>query len=192
MVDVQITRNNDIFKYDPAVDNYSDGDIFKKVGGAGTPAISSGKLRLNAVEIISMESFKNAALVINMLIPTAPTAGDSRTWGFKSYNDGDLGRCEFVISGVNFTANVYDRAGTLIAAKVINWNAAWTNTAARYRINISESNVFFSVNDVVVARFQDGVGREITAGVKLRKLPVEIHINNVNADNVDVTSVAVV
>lgn len=192
MVDVQITRNNDIFKYDPAVDGYSDGDLFKKVEGAGTPAISSGKLRLNAVGIISMESFKNCGLSINMLIPTAPTAGDSRVWGFKSYNDGDMGRCEFVIADAAFTAKVYDRAGTLIGSKTINWNSDWTNTAARYRINISESNVFFYINDVAVARFQDGIGREITAGVKLRKFPVEIHINNANSDNVDITSISVV
>lgn len=190
MTDVQITREGKIFKYSPLVDGYSNGDIFKTL--TGTPAISSNLLRLNADEIGSLESFRNASLEIYATIPAVPTAGDVRALGFKSLDNGNLGRCEFEVNDAVFSAVVYDAGGTLIERRTINWSSAWTALPARYRVTTFETGVVFAINDTIVARYDRAEDKEIISSDKLSKQPLEIHVSNSNADNLDVTSISVV
>jgi len=184
-MDVQITRSNDIWKYSPLTDGYSDGDFFGTI--SGTPAIASNKLRLNAAEIASISSFKNASVEMLLTIPVVPTAGDVRIFGWKAMDDGDLGRAEFEVTDDEFFASVYEPDGTLIASKPIPWDSDWTADIARYRISMSENNIFFAINNVIVARFENT--KEITADVALVKKPLEIHVSNENSDNLDITSI---
>jgi len=186
-MDTQITRSNEIWFYDPQVDGYSDGDIFKTL--SGTPTISSNLLRINAAQIISLSSFRNSNLEFYLTIPTAPVAGDDKTFGFYNINDGNIGRVEFDITEAVFSAIVYDNEGTEIDTKVIDWDTDWTATATVYRISISENNIFFAIGDTIVAKFENG--KDITAGTKLSKRPIAIHVANADADNVDITSITV-
>jgi len=185
-MDVQITRSNDIWQYDPSIDGYTDDTVFKTI--SGTPAISAGKLRLSNAEIISKSAFRNSNLEINMTIPTAPTAGDVRQFGFKLYNDGLDGRTEFDIADTVFSAKLYDRDGTIISAKVINWSSAWTAAEAKYGISVSETNVFFKINNTIVAKFE--YSKDLTTKY-ITKNPLSIHFDNNLVDNLDITSISV-
>lgn len=176
-MDVKITRSNDIWSFDPQVGGY-DETLWKTI--TGTPAIAGTILRLTSAEIISYQVFKNLSVEFAVTVPTAPATGDSKAWGLKNYSKGNKARAEFDITDAVFTAKVYDESGTVIASKTITWDATWTAAEARYRISISERNVFFAVDDTIVARFED---------VNVAKSPVSLHIVNADADNLDVGAV---
>jgi len=168
---VNIDRNSNIFLYDVKTNGY-DTNIWNTI--SGVPSVASGKLVLNNAEVNSFAAFTKCSIEFLMTIPTAPTLGDSRAWGLKTYNYGNKGRIEFDITDTNFTAKVYDDSGTIIESIPITWDTNWTNTEARFRISFSERNVFFSVNDVIVARFQE---------VNVTENPLALHIINGTADN---------
>jgi hypothetical protein len=168
---VNIDRNSNIFLYDVKTSGY-DTNIWNTI--SGTPTVATGKLKLNTAEINSFAAFTKCSVEFLMTIPTAPTSGDSRSWGLKVYNYGNKGRIEFNITDTNFTAKVYDDSGTLIDSIPITWDSNWTNIEARFRITFSERNVFFSINDVIVARFQE---------VDVTENPLALHIINSVADD---------
>lgn len=177
-MNVQIVRNNEIFLYDAQIHGY-DTSIIKAL--AGTPAISSNKLRLNAAEITTYSFFRNASVQFAMTIPTAPTSGDVREFGFNNPSAGNNARVEFVISGTTVTAVAYDATGTLIASVPITWNSAWTNTETRYRISLTERMAVFAVNDTIVATIEGA----------MPKVPMFVHLEQDNADNLDLAQIAV-
>ena len=177
-MDVVITRSNDVFLFDAKVSGY-DTAVWKTI--SGTPAVVSNKIQINAAEINSHYAFRNVNLEFLLTIQTAPTAGDERQFGLKSANFGNKSALIFYISGANFSARAYDEAGNLIASYVINWDSNWTNTESRFRISTSERNVFFSINDTIVAKFED---------VLLTKLPLSVNILNTNADDLLLSSVS--
>lgn len=178
-MDVQITRSNEIFLYDVQVHGY-DTNIIKAL--TGTPTVASNKLRLNAAEICTFAFFRNATVEFLLTIPAVPTASDVRAWGLKDANSGNKSRVEFDITGTAFTAKAYDEAGTIIESVTINWSSAWTATETRFKIKLSERNVFFLVGDTIVARIENEA---------MTKIPLFAHVINSNADNVDLASIAV-
>lgn len=180
-MDVNVRRSNELWQYDPSVDGFTSGSIL--FTAAGAPAISGGKLRLNAAEVVSLAAFRNSSLDMAINVPTAPTAGDARSFGLEMNGGANKCRMKFDISGTVFSASVYNANGTLIGTKTINWSSAWTATEAIYRISFSERNVFFTVNDVIVASFLDQ--QELLASVTLGKQPVSVFLKNENADNMD-------
>lgn len=186
-MDVQITRSNEFWQYDPIVDEYTSGDLLKTISGA--PAISGSVLRINSAEVASLNTFKNGASEFDLIIPTAPAAGDDKEFGLKLVAGGNRGKYMFDITDAVFSAKIYDETGTLISSKTITWATAWTAASAIYAIKFSESNVFFTVNGTVVAKFENG--HEIIASTSLSKLPLAVYVDNNDADNVDIKSISV-
>ena len=183
-MDVNIVRSGQIFQYNPATEGYSANDVFTPL--TGTPTISSDKLRLNAAEVLTYDKrFQFGNLEFLLTIPAAPTAGDVRSFGFK--NNDNKGMMVFDITGAVFSAKVYDSKGTLIATKTINWDSDWTAAEAQYRIAWNNRNIYFLVDDVFVARFDEGFDKDIVAEDIMGSQPMGIYINNGNADNVDVS-----
>lgn len=182
-MDVSIVRSGDIWQYNPAVEGYSADDVFHPLTGA--PAISSGKLRLNADEIITYDKkFQYGNLEFLITIPVAPTAGDVRQFGFK--NNDDKGLMVFDFTGAVFSAKVYDAGGTLIATKTIPWDTDWTATEARYRIAWNNRNIYFIIDDTIVARFDEGFDKDVVPADIMNSQPMGIYLINSNADNMDV------
>lgn len=188
MTDVQITRSNDSWKFDPAADGYSDGAIFKTLSGA--PSIVSENLVLNAAKIISLNGFKNGSVEMRLTVPTAPANGDSKYFGF-AHNDNNalIGAYLFDITDNVLSAKIYDSVGTEILSKTINWSASWTNTLSTYRISISERNVYFAINDTIVARFEDS--RDFDDGHISFRGPRCVKISNADTDNLLVSLITV-
>lgn len=181
-MDVRVIRKGDIWQYNPAIRDYTDDDVFHAI--SGTPAISSNKLRLSGDEVITYDSvFQFGSLEFYFTIPTAPATGDVRQFGFK--NNGDCGKMIFDVTDAVFSAKVYDSAGTLIDTKTIEWDSDWTAAEARYTITWNERSIFFLVNDVIVARFEDGA--DIEDSDNLNRLPLAGYIKNTNVDNMDLS-----
>jgi len=161
MVDVNIVRTGGSFLYDAYRDQY-DTNIIQDLSGA--PAAAGNKLLVSAADICT-------------------------------YVAGSVANLEMLISiditDAVFTAKVYNLAGTAtIFNQVINWSAAWTATETKYRISVSENMVIFSIEDVIVARFnQQELGN--TANTKtILKSPLPIRITNNNADNLLIGTLA--
>lgn len=180
----QIVRRGEIWQYNPATEGYSADDVFHAL--TGTPAISSSKLRLNQDEVITFDKrFQFGSVEFYLTIPAVPTAGDIRQWGFK--NNGNDGLMVFDITDDAFTAKVYDSSGTSVASKTIEWDDDWTATEARYRITWAERSVYFAVNDVIVARFEDGWDKDIIDSDIMNKLPMALYLKNSNDDSFDIS-----
>jgi hypothetical protein len=190
-MDVNIARANGIWQYVPGITetSYTTGSFWRTI--SGTPSIASNKLRLTSAEAETMNSFLHSSVELLVNVPVAPTAGDVRAWGFKLDTDGNKGRAEFDITGAVFSAKVYDASGTIIATKVIPWNVAWSAAEARYRISTSERDIVFAIDDTIVARFEAGRNNDITEDKVMSKKPIAVHLQNGNADNMDVALVSV-
>jgi hypothetical protein len=189
MSEVQVINKGDIWQYVPGKTEttYANNNIFHTL--AGTPAITALKLVINGDEVESLDYFKvGTSLELEISVPVVPTAGDVRAWGFKIDNDGNKGRMEFDITDTVFSAKVYDADGTIIASKTIPWDSDWTATEAKYRITWGERYVCFSVNGTIVANFQDQ--SDFTTQT-LSKKPMPIHIQNDNADALNVALISI-
>lgn len=186
-MDVQITRPGDSWQYDPLRYGYSSGDVLKTV--SGSPSVSSNKLRLNAAEVVSMQGFRLANFSFTLNIPAVPTLADVRSWGIKTTGANSVSVAKFDIADTVFSAKVYDRVGTIIGTKTINWSSDWTATDTIFSIRISERNVFFVINETIVARFEETV--EIKQTVQLTIAPLCLDVKNTNADNVDISLLSV-
>lgn len=179
-MDIQQTRNNIVNLYDPKRDQY-DVSWWSTISGA--PSISANKLLLTAAEIVSWANYRNGAAEFFVNVPTAPAIGDVRAWGFKSADMGNKSRMEFDITGAVFSAQIFDESGAQIGISYpINWLPAWTGVEIRCRVFYWERNVFFSINNVTVAKFEE---------VGVSKLPNSLHIINSNADSLLIGTVAV-
>jgi len=184
MLDVKIVRRGEIWQYNPAIRDYTDDDVFHAI--SGTPTIASDKLRLNGDEIITYGTvFQFGSLEFYLTIPAVPTTGDVRQFGFK--NNGDLGKMIFNITDTDFTADVYDAAGTVIGQKTIDWDTDWTAEEVRYRITWDERTICFAIDDVIVARFEAGFDKEIIDSDIMNKFPMNGYLKNTNADNMDIS-----
>jgi len=181
-MDVSIIQGQQIFKYDPSVEGYTSGNVFYTV--SGTPAISSGNLRLNADTVQSDIAMTYGTLEIVSSIPVVPTSGDAREWGLKSGNLGNKGRLVFNTTDDVFAIKFYDENGTLKVSQPITWDASWTATQTRWTIERYQRTVRFYVNSVQVY-MMTGISFENFA-----KYPLPVYISNTNADNMDVSYVS--
>lgn len=172
-----ITRSTSDFTYDPQISGFNV-SFWKTLSGTD-PSISSNKIRINNRVISSYTGYLFGEAEFTITVPAAPTASDVRAWGFKSPNLGNRGRVQFDITDTVFKALVYNNTGTALLSQEIPWLSGYTNAAVRYKISWSPQIISFSINESLVA----------STSVSQADLPLPLHIDNTNADNMDVTAV---
>lgn len=164
------------FSYDPQKQGY-DTVLWKTI--SGVPAISGSDLRLNSAAIIHYGDIFKGELTMNLNIPTAPTAGDDRLFGFNQLNAGAY--AYFKVADDVFTAEVNDGEGGTDSV-VIDWQTDWTAADTNFKIVWMGFSAVFYVNKVKFATIN-------SAGVP--KFPLSIYIKNGNADNMDMKYIEV-
>mgnify|MGYP000443885988 CR=1 FL=1 len=152
--------------------------------------------RLNADEICTFDSyFPIWDLEFPLVVPAAPTGGDARAWGWKTPGLGNRGRVEFDITGAVFSVVVYNETGTaqtirdntgqVITNGVITWDANWTNTLTRFRIQHIGNKITFLINETEIAHAQ------MNSATAVPVIPHHAHVLNSNADNMDLRAIIV-
>lgn len=134
--------------YDPHIFGYS-ANFFYAVGGTVNIA-TGGKIRVSGGSAYSKVLSLHGNTTMKLTVPTAPTAGDSRIFGFYSWVHGNKNAAYFFISGTNFYVRSYDEDGT-VEQTTVTWLAAWTNAATNYEIRKRIDKVEFYINGAKVA-----------------------------------------
>lgn len=177
-MDLRLSDQHYFFVYDPILFGYST-VYWKDITGAGT--ISSNKVRVNASTIASKEQYLRGDFTFNMIVPAAPTTGDNRKFGLVSPAQGITKNAIFFkVAGAVFTAEFVNAAGTATSLP-ITWLAAWTNTAANYRISWLQRSVAFYINDIKVAEQELGDDPQVLPD----RQALSAYILNANSDNMD-------
>lgn len=109
-----------------------------------------------------------------------------RAWGFSSPNLGNRGRIEFDVTDAVFSVRAYANDGsTVLLNETITWDAAWTNTATRFRIQWGKNGIRFYLNDTQVRATQI----EGSVNPVVPNIPLAIHMRNGVADNMDMVAI---
>lgn len=170
-----ITNSRVIYNYDPTRQGY-DTNLFKTV--SGSPSVSGGAIRLNAAKIIGYGDLYRAKQTLSLKVPTAPTTGDSRTFGLYQINAGasavfkivdDVFSCECTFNGV--TKN-----------EVVSWQSGWTNTFTQFKVVFNGFSAEFYVNGYKVAFINDS---------SVPKVSLNTYAHNANSDNMDISHIQV-
>lgn len=151
MTQVSIIQDNDVLHYDPNTDNYP-AAIWQTE--QGSPSVTSGQLVLNSAEIIGTRGVTNGTIEMFLNFPVDPTAGQDKKVGFASSKD-DNGRIEFVISGSNFKAQVYDDVGNELLNRDIIWDNSWSGSKTLFSIHVGFRHVTFAAEDNIVGEVYD-------------------------------------
>lgn len=172
------------FLYDPAIFGYTTDGFFKTM--TGVPAISGGKLRLNAAATTTIDQYMFGEVEFLITIPVAPVAGQSKIFGFKSQAEPTSNYAYFSIAEDIFTVASCGDWGKSSQTTTLTWLAAWTNAAIRMKIVWYKDKVVFLIDDVVVATHNATyLSAAISYGIPEMTLP--LYFSNGNADNVDIT-----
>jgi len=141
-------RNNLITKYfDPARDGL-DSSRWETLGG--TPTVTGSTITLNQASIIEKSDISRGAVRFKLTIPVAPTAGQSRTFGFK--NNVNKTEAVFIVSGTAFTAKVTDEDGNT-DSETLTFSDDWVGDDKIFEIRVSPSQARFYIEGVPVAAF---------------------------------------
>lgn len=149
---------------------------------------------VNADEISTYDSYGQIVdIEMPLSVRTAPTLGDIRAWGLKTPGLGNRGRIEFDITDTVFSIRVYNETGTLqtvfnpmtgqaLTNAAITWDAAWTNTIVRYRIQHLGDRINFLINESIIgfAKMPEST---------LPNLAQHAHILNTNSDDMEVAAI---
>lgn len=182
--------SRDGYLYDAVIKGY-DTNFWASI--VGTPTVSgSGVTSAIQFNVQSAGSFLQHAfgdVEFGLTVPTAPTAGHTRWWGFLSpaqFNQGGAavaGAVYFNISGTAFTLKVVDPNGNVLT-KTLTWAGGYTNTFTRFRIRWEADQIQCLINDVIVATVSESNltdSATLVGGIPKQLLP--IYINNAVADN---------
>lgn len=174
--------DRDGYVYSPIIKQY-DASFWKSI--SGTPAMSGNLLRFTSASAGTFLQHIYADLEVLLTIPAKPTAGDSRKWGFILPDSSNMGAAYFEISGAVFqcvTKDIYGNTQTT----AVTWNdAAWSGNPITYRINWEAEQVIFYVNGEIVAVHSTKTNAETP------NMALSIEIVNGNADNMDLTYLAI-
>ena len=172
------------FVYDPKRQGY-DTSLWKSL--AGTPAISSDKLRLNADEIVSYVDMYGCDLTMRITIPAVPTAGDVRRFGLASVGFGAY--IVFDITDDVFTIYANDGKGNT-KSEIVAFDAAWAADDIDFEIRWRGTYADFLIRGVHVLTPAnvDGATYRIT-DIAIPKGPLSIYFKNSNSDNMDISSI---
>lgn len=190
---ITVHDNNINIVYAPAISGY-DSNFWERYYGASDPTINgSDQLVMNADGIASKVFYRYLDAEFCVTVPTAPTSGNQRRWGFYNPNMGNRGRIEFNISGAVFSIIVYSSGGNLIAQQTIDWDDTnWTNKPVVFKIVWKESGIIFSVGTFAGGLVTGALtlrkvarvalqGHDINVGVP--KIGSPVHVRNEVADN---------
>lgn len=169
------------FYYDPTRQGY-DTTLLKTI--TGVPSVTGGAIRMTSAKFISYADIFKEDLTLNIKIPTAPTAGNSRSWGLEQINIG--AKVIFNITGIVFSVKcIYNGVTTSI---VIPWLAAWTNTAVNYTIKWNGFSADFLINGVRPggATLLGNFTETFINNASVPKVPLSMMVDNATADNMDV------
>ncbi len=175
-------ENRDGFIYSPIIKQYST-TFWKSV--TGTPAMSGDVLRFTSATGASLGQFAYADVEFLLTVPVKPTAGDARVWGFKLPDTNALGAAYFDITNTAFTAVTYSRAGVAETTTLTWTDGTFSARAIPFRIRWDHDQVEFFVNGTKVATHSTSIPNLV------KNLPLPLYIKNGNADNMDLTYLAV-
>jgi len=154
--------------FDPMRDGISS-SRWKTVGG--TPVASGDQILLSQASILELADVSLGDLRLELSLPTAPTAGDERQFGFKSFSSGSYAL--FDISGTTFSAKVSDENGHTDSTTLV-FNNDWVAEHTVFQIVFSASFVKFYINSSCVATF---------TGEDAPNKAMSIYVKNDNADS---------
>lgn len=173
----QIDRDKrDGYRYDPVVKQY-DSSFWKTT--TGVPSMSGNVVRFTSAAAASYIQHVYADIEFALNVPTTPSGGEAKHWGFRSPSSDQGGAAYFKIAGSAFTAETVDDAGNA-QSTALTWSA-YEATVTYFRIIWDADGVRFLINGVAVAYHATRVPQQA--------LP--IRIVNVDADNTDLTYVMV-
>ena len=139
------------FYYDPARQGY-DTTLWKTL--SGTPGIVSSDLDLNAAGILYYGDIKDGDFTFDLVVPTVPSPGDTRIWGLAQANSQIA--IAFMISGVDFNAVIMNEDGSTCTKLITTFEPGWAAAPIKYKISWKGSYVYFYVDGVLKAEFNDG------------------------------------
>lgn len=162
------------FYYDPARQGY-DTSIWHTLNG--NPAVSGDKLLLNGAATIHYGDCVRGEFLMRMIIPTAPAAGNGRSWGLRSINLGAY--IYFNIGASTFSAETSDGNGNNDSV-VLTWNTAWNNVPVDFRIRWEAGTAKFFINNTQVAACTD---------ISITGQPLSLFLSNETSDNMYLSTV---
>lgn len=139
---MEFVTNKVNFYYDPRRQGY-DAAAWHTLSGA--PAVAGTDLVLNNASALGKADIGRGEVAMSLTIPTAPTAGDVRSWGLAQVNLGAL--AVFRVNGTWFTAEVQDGYGSS-KVEAIAWDSDWTNREIEYRVKYTPDGWHFYVAGV--------------------------------------------
>lgn len=178
MSDVNIVRGDDILQESVSAVQELNTNLWASI--TGTPTYASGVIQLNQAAMRSLVGAKNFAGFMQILIPTAPTAGDDREWGFKNAGSKSPGAF-YYIEGEVFGVKVIGDFGIELADVPLPWNTLWNNTEVIWGVTTFQNEIQFTVNGSLVYRYRDEVPD--------RSMPV--FISNANNDVMEYSELSV-
>lgn len=160
------------FNYDPLRQGL---DTSKWKATTGTPTFSTPNLVFNAGALNHYGDFTHGDLGLGLIVPAAPTSGDSRKFGLAFL--GGSAYAYFHIAGTVVTGECADGNGNTKTV-TITWQSAWTNTLSNFGVNWKAGYVDFMVNGSIVGSISD---------IAVPGCPMSIYISNGNSDNLLMT-----
>jgi len=163
--------NRTSFLYDPIVQGYTSGTLWKDL--TGTVTVSSNELLFNADEAIMLVDVVRGSYFLKVTLPVGPTAGDDRQFGLLSSATGR--GIYFDMTDDVFSAVATD--GTETVTEVITYDTNWTAASILFNVVWEAGSAKFYADGVKVAEtsFIDGP-------VILGSHPLSVYANNANAD----------
>lgn len=131
-------------------------------------------LNFNSAEGIQDSSIVKGDLRMNLLVPTAPKAGDSRKFGF--YSASKASGIYFEVSGTTFRAVARDGEKEESSTETITFSTDWVGQFTVYRIVWGAGMAHFYVGETKMATVS-------FVDLDLTSVPLSIYINNGEADD---------
>lgn len=173
-------KNNWIdFLYDFERKTYDSTNWWTTMGGA--PTEDATGLKLSASSASMLGDFRKGDLEMKMIIPTEPTAGNFRQWGWREGGNGAY--AYFQISGTTFSLETADGDGNT-ESTTVTWNSSWTNTPVKFRIQWDASGFTFFAGTQQLGKISEAVG------VPIGRVMAPYFLNN-PSDNAYVISVKI-
>lgn len=172
------------FVYDPKRQGYDTG-IFDTL--TGSPSVASDHIVLNAAEIVGYADMYWCDLTMRLIIPVAPTAGDSRRFGL-----GSVGLGAYVVFDITddvFSIYVADGKGNT-KSQVVSFQSAWAANAIDFQIRWRGTYADFLISDVNVVTPSDPNGSTYRINdVAVPKGPLSLYFKNGNSDNMEIVEI---